>query len=81
MDNETSTKLTVQPCGDGLYFFGGDLFCIYKLLGTTVNDDSVIFDYGKYSVTVSWNNDGDGKRINPKWKREYKIIEETESEV
>lgn len=80
MDNETNTKLQIKPCGDGLYLFGGDLFCTYKLLGTTVSDNSVIFDYEKYTVTVSWENNGDS-RINPKWEREYKQIEETESEV
>lgn len=76
-----NTKLQIQPCGDGLYFFGGDLFCTYKLLGTTINDNSVIFDYEKYTVTVSWTNTSNNVKTNPKWIREYKQIEETENEV
>lgn len=83
MDNTSkNTMLTVQPLGDGLYFFGGDLFCTYKLLGTIVSDNSVVFEYEKYTVTVSWENDTEtnNKRINPKWKREYKETQQ-ESEV
>lgn len=57
--------------GDGLYFFGGDLFCAYELLSTTVNEDSVEFEYEKYTVTVSWENEGE-KRTNPKLERKYK---------
>ena len=57
--------------GDGLYSLFGDIFCTYPLLGTTVNDSSVIFDYKNYRITVSWTDSG-GKRINPKWAREYK---------
>lgn len=74
MDNTTNTNLDVQPCGDGLYYFGGDLFCAYKLLSTIVNDNSVVFEYEKYTVTVSWDNDTEtnNKRINPKWSRVYK---------
>lgn len=72
VDNEINTKLQIKPCGDGLYFIGGDLFCTYKLLGTTVNDNSVVFDYEKYTITVSWENSNNNKRINPKWKRIYK---------
>lgn len=62
----------IANCGDGLYFFGGDLFCTYKLLGTIINNNSVIFDYEKYTVTVSWTNGGDGVRTNPTWQRHYK---------
>lgn len=72
MTNAESTKLTVKPCGDGLYFFGKDLFCTYKLLGTEITDTSVKFEYEKYYVTVSWTNDSDGIRKNPKWVRVYK---------
>lgn len=74
MDNTSkNTMLTVQPCGDGLYFFGGDLFCIYKLLGVEITESSVQFEYEKYTVTVSWDNDEiNNKRINPKWVRTYK---------
>lgn len=71
MADEISTKLTVEPKGDGLYLFGNDLFCTYPLLGTTVNEDSVVFDYEKYTITVSWENNGN-KRVKPKWKRVYK---------
>lgn len=74
MANEATpdTKLKIVACGDGLYLFGGDLFCTYKLLGTTITDTSVKFEYEKYYVTVSWTNDGEGIRKNPKWLREYK---------
>lgn len=65
-------ELTINSCGDGLYYFGGDLFCAYELLGTTINDNSVIFDYAPYTVTVSWTNSGDGVRTNPTWQRQYK---------
>lgn len=73
MDNTSkNTMLTVQPCGDGLYFFGGDLFCIYKLLGVEITESSVQFEYEKYYVFVSWENNGKGIRENPKWERIYK---------
>lgn len=66
------TELTIKSYGDGLFCFGADLFCTYKLLGTTINDNSVIFDYAPYTVTVSWTNGGDGVRKNPTWQRQYK---------
>lgn len=75
------TELITKPCGDGLYYFGGDLFCIYQLLGTTITDTSVVFDYAPYTVTVSWTNSGEGVRTNPTWQRQYKQIENTENEV
>lgn len=68
---DTDTELKIKPCGDGLYYFGGDLFCAYKLLGTTINENSVVFDYAPYTVTVSWTNSGN-KRTNPTWQRVYK---------
>lgn len=69
-----NTKLKVVPCGDGLYFFGGDLFCTYKLLGTEITSTSVKFEYEKYYVLVSWTNlDTNGnRRTTPKWERIYK---------
>lgn len=69
---EAGTELTIKSYGDGLYYFGGDLFCTYNLLGTTINDTSVVFDYAPYTVTVSWTNSGDGVRTNPTWQRQYK---------
>lgn len=69
---ENDTKLKVIPCGDGLYFVGGDLFCTYKLISTEINDTSVKFEYEKYYVTVSWTKSSDNKKTNPKWQREYK---------
>lgn len=71
-ENEVSTKLKITPCGDGLYFFGGDLFCTYKLLSTEINETSVKYEYEPYTVTVSWTKSGDNKKTDPKWKREYK---------
>lgn len=64
--------LTIKLCGDGLYYFGEDLFCTYPLLGTTINENSIVFDYAPYTVTVSWTNSGGGVRINPTWQRQYK---------
>ena len=72
MAEKNSTKLQVVPCGDGLYYFGGDLFCTYKLLSTEINDTSVKFEYEKYFVTVTWTKSGDNKKTNPKWERTYK---------
>lgn len=66
------TELKIKSCGDGLYYYGGDLFCAYKLLSTTITDTSVKFEYDKYYVTVSWINSGDGVRTNPTWQRVYK---------
>ena len=37
-EKEVSTKLKITACGDGLYFFGGDLFCTYKLLSAEINE-------------------------------------------
>lgn len=69
---DTDTKLKIKPYGDGLYYIGGDLFCVYPLLSTEITDTSVKFEYEKYFITVSWTNSGD-KRINPSWQRQYKI--------
>ena len=60
-----------KDLGDGLYLFGGGLFCEYPVKGADVKDDHVIFDYGVYNITVSWTNTDDGKRIDPKWERTY----------
>lgn len=72
MADEISTKLKVKALGDGLYQFGGDLICTYPLLGTTISENLVKFEYEKYYVTVSWTNSGDNERKNPKWERVYK---------
>lgn len=74
MAEKSDTKLKVVPCGDGLYFIGGDLFCTYKLLGTKITDTSVKFEYEKYYILVSWINvDTDGnERTSPTWQRIYK---------
>lgn len=82
-DGTADTELKIILYGDGLCWFGGDLFCAYPLLSTEITDASVVFEYEKYTVTVSWENDTEtnNKRINPKWKREYKENKDTESEV
>jgi len=66
--------ITISYLGDGLYYFGGDIFCTYSLLGTTITETSVKFEFEPYYVTVSWtNNDSDGFiRSNPQWVRDYK---------
>lgn len=69
MDNYFDPDFAVD-LGDGLFLWCGDIFCKYPLKGTDVQNDHVTFDYGVYTVTVSWTNSG-GKRINPKWKRIY----------
>lgn len=66
-----STKLFVTPLGKGLYMFGGDLICVYKLLSTAIDNTSVTFEYKPYYIKVMWEN-SDGKRVNPTWKRIYK---------
>lgn len=69
MDNHNGPAL-FKDLGDGLYMWGGDIFCSYPCLGTEVTDSYVIFDFGVYTVKVSWTNSG-GKRTNPKWERIY----------
>ena len=69
MDNHNDPALFTD-LGDGLYMWGGDIFCSYPCLGTEVKENYVIFDFGVYTVKVSWTNSG-GKRIDPKWQRIY----------
>lgn len=60
----------IEDLGDGLFRWCGDIFCSYPIKGTEIKDDCVIFDYGVYTVVVSWINSG-GKRTDPKWERIY----------
>lgn len=69
--DEYKNSVVPKDLGDGLYLFGGALFCEYPVKGTDIKDDHVIFDYGVYSIKVSWTNTDDGKRIDPKWERIY----------
>ena len=69
MDNYNSPVLP-KDLGDGLLLWGGDLFCEYPLKGTDIKEDLVIYDYGVYTVVVSWTNSG-SKRLNLKWQRIY----------
>ena len=69
MDNYNSPVLP-KDLGDGLFLLGGDLFCEYPLKGTDIKEDHVIYDYGVYTVVVSWTNSG-SKRLNLKWQRIY----------
>lgn len=69
MDNYNAPAVP-KDLGDGLYMWGGDIFCSYPLKGTEIADNYVVFDFGVYTVKVSWTNSG-GKRINPKWERTY----------
>ena len=59
-----------EDLGDGLFRWCGDIFCTYPLIRSKVSDSSVIYDYGVYTVTVSWTN-SDGYRTNPQWVRKY----------
>ena len=69
MDNYNDPAFP-KDLGDGLYMWGGDIFCSYPCLGTEVQENYVIFDFGVYTVKVSWTN-SNGKRVNPKWERKY----------
>ena len=69
MDNYNDPALFTD-LGDGRYMWGGDIFCSYPCLGTEVKENYVIFDFGVYTVKVSWKN-SEGKRTEPKWKRIY----------
>ena len=69
MDNYNDPALFTD-LGDGLYMWGGDIFCSYPRLSTEVTDSYVVFDFGVYKVKVSWKN-SEGKRTEPKWKRIY----------
>ena len=69
MDNHNDPALFTD-LGDGLYMWGGDIFCSYPLKGTDIKESYVIYDFGVYTVKVSWTV-SDGKRIDPKWERIY----------
>ncbi len=69
MDNYNDPALFTD-LGDGLYMWGGDIFCSYPLKGTDIKESYVIYDFGVYTVKVSWTI-LDGKRVNPKWERIY----------
>ena len=69
MDNHNDPALFTD-LGDGLYMWGGDIFCSYPCLSTEVTDSYVVFDFGVYKVKVSWKN-SEGKRTEPKWERIY----------
>lgn len=69
--NGGSKRLFFKRCGDGLWYLGGDLICFYRLLSSTVNSDNVVFEYAPYTITVTWEVQGN-KRVNPTWKRTYK---------
>lgn len=56
--------------GDGLFLWGGDIFCSYPLKGTEVKESYVIYDFGVYTVKVYWII-SNGKRVDPKWERIY----------
>ena len=55
MDNHNDPALFTD-LGDGLYMWGGDIFCSYPCLSTEVTDSYVVFDFGVYKVKVSWKN-------------------------
>lgn len=69
MDNHNDPALFTD-LGDGLYMWGGDIFCSYPCLGTEVKENYVIFDFGVYTVKVYWII-SNGKRVDPKWERIY----------
>lgn len=64
----------IESLGDGLFRYreSGEIFCMKKLLGTVVEKCKVTFDYGTYTIAVSWTENVHGNRTNPQWVRVYK---------
>lgn len=65
---------SIVSLGDGLFKYAdsGGIFCMRPLVGVKPAKTSVTYDYGTYTVTVSWTESEDGTRTNPHWQRKYK---------
>ena len=60
----------LEDLGDGLFRAGGDIFCVYPIVSHTKGNNCVIYNFGTYTVTISWT-ESSGTKTNISWERVY----------
>lgn len=64
-------EMAIVPYGDGLFLVGNDIVCSYPLQGVTItlSQHQIIYHYEPYDILVKWDEQTEGVRTNPRWRR------------